>query len=95
MKIRIESNFVLPGMEGIDEIDLDRPRVTLRAVLEELSSKSSGRVKYIRSSTDAVDPASFVIEVNGAPNPGSRDSLEMALNDGDTVTVRISPLGGG
>jgi hypothetical protein len=95
MKIKIDSNFVIPGFEGAGEIDLKRSKVTLRMVLEELSSKSSGRVKIIRPTTDAIDPMDFVIEINGLPNPGSKESLEMNLNEGDLITIKLSPLGGG
>ena len=61
MKIGIVSNFTLPGLEGENEIYLDRPAITLRGLLEELTLKSSGRVKYIRPSTGAIDPMDFLI----------------------------------
>ena len=95
MKIRIDSNFVLPGMEGVNEIDLNLPHIKLRRVLEELMLRSSGRVKLIRPMTESVDPMDFLIEVNGLPNPGSKEALEMGLNEGDLVTIKLSPLGGG
>ena len=95
VKIRIDSNFVLPGMEGIDEIDLNLPHIKLRKILEELTLRSSGRMKLIRPMTDSVDPMDFLIEVNGLPNPGSKEGLEMGLNEGDLVTIKLSPLGGG
>lgn len=95
MKIRIDSNFVLPGLEGVNEIDLTHPHINLRIVLEELAFRSSGRVKFIRPMTDFVDPMDFVIEINGLPNPGSKEALEMGLNEGDLVIIKLSPLGGG
>jgi hypothetical protein len=95
MKIRIDSNFVLPGMEGVDEIDLNLPHIKLREVLEELTLRSSGRVKFIRPMTDFVDPMDFLIEINGLPNSGSKEALEMGLNEGDLVIIKLSPLGGG
>ena len=95
MKIRIDSNFVLPGMEGVNEIDLKLPHINLRKVLEELTLRSSGRVKLIRPMTDFVDPMDFLIEVNGLPNSGSKEALEMGLNEGDLITIKLSPLGGG
>jgi hypothetical protein len=45
--------------------------------------------------TDFVDPMDFVIEINGLPNPGSKEALEMGLNEGDLVIIKLSPLGGG
>jgi len=95
MRIRIDSNFILPGLEGVNEIDLNHTHVTLWVVLEELSLRSSGRVKFIRPMTDLVDPMDFLIEINGFPNPGSREELETRLNEGDLVTIKLSPLGGG
>jgi len=95
MKIKIDSIFIIPGLEEVNEIFLDHSSVNLGMVLEELGARSSGRVKYINPSTGAVDPMDFTIEVNGHPNPGSKDALETRLNEGDIVTVKLSPLGGG
>lgn len=95
MKIKIDSIFVIPGLEGVNEIFLDHPNLNLRMVLEELAARSSGRVKYINPSTGAVDPMDFVIEINGRPNPGSNEALETRLKEGDIVTIKLSPLGGG
>ena len=95
MKIRIDSNLVLPGLEGVNEIELHHTPVNLRMALEELSSRSSGRVQFIRPLKDFVDQRDFLIEINGLSNPGSREALETSLNDGDTVAIRVVPLGGG
>ena len=95
MKIGIVSNFTIPGLEGQNEIFLDRPSLTLRELLEELSLRSSGRVKMIRSSTGAVHPMDFMIDVNGLPNQGSRGDLDLVLKDGDIVAIKVLPLGGG
>lgn len=95
MKIGVVSNFILPGFEAGSEIDLDQPTITLRALLEELSSRSGGRVKFIRPNTGAVDSMDFSIEVNGLINQGTKEDLNIALKEGDIVTIKLSPLGGG
>lgn len=95
MKIRIDSNFVIPGLERENEINLGYSTVTLRRALEELSLRTSGRVKFIRPMTDAVDPMDFIIEINGVPNQGSKEDLNIALKEGDIITIKLSPLGGG
>jgi hypothetical protein len=95
MKIKIDSNFVIPGLEGENEILLDRPAITLRELLEELSLRSSGRVRFIRPSTEAVHSMDFTIEVNGLPNQGSREDLDLVLKEGDVVVIKVLPLGGG
>ena len=89
MKIEIVSNFVIPGLEDQDGIYMDKPRVTLRELLEELSLRSSGRVEYIKPSTGAVDPMNFLIEVNGLPIQDTRESLEVLLNEGDLSLIHI------
>lgn len=95
MRIRVVSNFVIPGLEYENEIDFDHPTITLRKVLEEISSRSSNRVKFIHPSTGAVDPMDFDIEINGVPNQGSRESLGTVLKEEDVITINLSPLGGG
>ncbi len=95
MNIRIDSNFVIPGLEGVNGIDLNHTHVNLRMVLEELSLRSSGRVRFIHPLKDFVDQRDFLIEINGLSNTGSKEALETKLNDGDAVTVRVLPLGGG
>ena len=95
MKIEIVSNFVIPGLEDQDGIFMDKPMVTLREVLEELSLRSSGRVTYIKPSTGAVDPMNFLIEVNGLPIQDTKESLEVMLKEGDIVKIQLAPLGGG
>ncbi len=82
-------------MEGIVEIDLNLPHIKLRKILEELTLRSSDRLKFIRPMTDFVDPMDFLIEINGLPNSGSKEALETGLNEGDLVTIKLSPLGGG
>jgi len=95
MKTGVVSRLVIPGLEGENEICLDHPKVTLRLLLDELSSKSFGRIKYIEPSNGTVDPMNFVIEVNGVEIQDSRESLEAVLKDGDTVSINLTPLGGG
>ena len=95
MKIGIVSNFTIPGLEGENEIYVDCPTMTLRELLEGLSLRSSGRINFIRPSTEAIHPMDFMIDVNGLPNQGSRDDLNLALKDGDVVAIKVLPLGGG
>lgn len=95
MKVKVASNFVIPGLEGKSEVDLSYSSVTLRKVLEELSLISSGRVRFIQPMTDAVDPMDFNLEINGFPSPGSKEDLDVTLKEGDTITIKLSPMGGG
>lgn len=95
MKIRVVSNFAVPGLEDEDELHFNHPTITLREFLEELSFRSSNRMKLINPSTGVVDHLDFDIEINGFPNDGSQRGLEAVLGDGDIVTINLSPLGGG
>jgi PDZ domain-containing secreted protein len=95
MKIGIVSNFVIPGLEVQSEIDVYNQTVTLRTVLEHLLLKSSGRVHFIRPGKDIVDPDDFILEINGLPIEGLKEDLDIVLKEGDTVTIKLSPLGGG
>jgi hypothetical protein len=95
MKILIDSNFNLYGLREEKEIHFDGPKVTLRMVLEELAKRSSGRITLVDPSTGALDPLDFVLKVNGLLNSGSRKDLETTLKEGDTVTLKITPLEGG
>ncbi len=95
IKIKIVSNFLIPGFEGKDEVDVNKPSVTLQGLLEEVSLRSSGRVNLLSSSAEAVGPMNFIIAINGLPNSGSKESLNMTLKEGDVMTINLSPLGGG
>ncbi len=95
MKIKIDSNFGLYGLPEESEICLDGPRMTLRMVLEELAKRSSGKVNYINPLTGAVDPTDFILEINGISNSGLKEDLSVVLNEGDVVSIKITPLEGG
>lgn len=95
MKVRFFSRFVIPGLEGKDEIDFEPPSLTLQEFLEELSVKSSGRMKFINPSSSAISSTLFDIEINGIPIQDSKESLKMVLKEGDKVTINLVAMGGG
>lgn len=95
MNVITDSNFALYGLPEESEIHLDGPRVTLRMVLKELAKRSSGRITLVDPSTGALDPLDFVLKVNGLLNSGSKKDLETTLKEGNTVTLKITPLEGG
>ena len=95
MKIYVKSNFVVPGLDNGELVDLDQSRLTIREFLEELSERSPTRVEYIRSGTQTINPDEWEIKINDTPYQQWEAGLETPLRDGDTVTVIIIPLGGG
>ena len=95
MKIHIQSNFFVPGLGKEESVDLDRPSLTLRQFLEELSKMATTPIEYVRPGAKALDPDDWEVEINRIPYQDCRDGLETRLADGDTVTIKILAFGGG
>ena len=95
MRIKIDSNFVIPGVEGVKEIEMNDPTVTVRTVLKELSARSAGRVYFIHPTTGYVEDMDFKIQVNGLPNDGLKEVIDVPLNEGDLVSIKLLVIGGG
>jgi len=95
MKIKVLSNFTLPGIGGENEINFDLSTVTLRDLLEELTVRSSNSIMFINPSSGDADSMLIDIEINGFPIQGSKEDLSKILKEGDTVTVNLVLLGGG
>ena len=95
MKVLIDGNFVIPGLEDKNEIEISSAEVTLKTVLEELSSKSSRRMNFIDNRTGEIDYLSYHITVNEESPSAIEASLDRPLEDGDRVTIRLQGLCGG
>jgi hypothetical protein len=96
VKIHIKSNFVVPGLEDREYIELDRTEITLRQLLEELQSLATpSPIEYVRPGARALDPDDWEVDINGTPYQKLERELETPLNEEDTVSIRIMALGGG
>ena len=95
MKILIESNFVVPGLQDEAGLEIDQPEITLREFLGKLSSLSPDRMEYVEPGAQALDPFDWEVEINGLPYQDYEAGLEHLIKDGDSVTIRIVALGGG
>ena len=95
MKIHVKSNFVVPGLDNGEFVDLDQSQLTLREFLKELSERAPTRVEYVRSGVQTINPDEWEIRINDIPYHQCSRGLETSLKDGDTVTIIIIPLGGG
>jgi hypothetical protein len=95
MRIYIKSNFLIPGLENAEWVDLDRKSMTLREFLEELSAKAPTHIKYVQPGAKALDPDDWEVQINGLPYQQGSDGLETDLKHEDTVTVTLLALGGG
>ncbi len=95
MKVLIDGNFVIPGLEDENGIEISSAEVTLKTVLEELSSKSLRRMNFIDNRTGEIDYLSYHITVNEESSSAIEASLDNPLKDGDRVTIRLQGLCGG
>ena len=95
MKIYVKSNFVVPGLNGRESVDLDQSQLTIREFLHKLSERSPTRVEYVRSGAQAINPDEWEIRINDTPYQQWSAGLETFLKDGDTVTIIIIAFGGG
>ena len=96
MRVHIKSNFVVPGLEDREDIDLDRTEISLRQLLEELQRLAApSPIEYVRPGAHHLDPDDWEVDINDLPYEKCGRELETLLKDGDTVTIRILALGGG
>lgn len=95
MRIHIQSNFFVPGLEDNESVDFDAEEMTLREFLEALSGMSPDRVEYVEPEATLLDPEDWEVDINGIPYQNCPRGLESPLHDGDTVTIRILAQGGG
>ena len=95
MKIHIDSNFFVPGLEQEESVSLPAERITLFAFLEELARLSPTTIEYVRPGAVALDPDDWEVEINDIPYQHCSEGLFTDLTDGDRVTIRIMAYGGG
>jgi hypothetical protein len=95
MRIRVKSNFVVPGLNEKDALNSEASSINLRQFLELLSRLSPSRIEYVRPGARMLDPDDWELEINGTPYQETRDGLETLLKDEDTVTIKIMAFGGG
>ena len=69
--------------------------ITLREFFKKLSNKSPDSIEYIDPGADRFDPDDWEVEINGTSYQQHEHGLETVLRDGDTVSIKIRPLGGG
>jgi hypothetical protein len=96
VKIQVKSNFVVPGLEDREYVEVDRAEMTLRQLLEELQRLAApSPIEYVRPGARALDPDDWEVDINGLPYQKCERDLETLLRDKDTVSIRIMALGGG
>ncbi len=95
MKIHIKSNFVVPGLEGKESLDINGSEISVREFLEKISTMSPQGLKYVEPGADRLDADYWEVDINDIPYQDREKGLEHLLRDGDWVTIKIMALGGG
>jgi hypothetical protein len=95
MRIYIESNFFVPGLENAEWVEFDGTSMTLREFLQALSALAPTPIEYVRPDAEALDPDDWEVDINGVPYQEGNDGLEARLNHEDRVTIRLLAFGGG
>ena len=95
MKIYIKSNFVVPGIEEREAIEMDRTEMTLREFLEALAEQSPDPLVYVEPGADRLDPDDWEVDINDVPYQDFIEGLKYPLRDQDILTIRIVAQGGG
>ena len=95
MKIMLKSNFMVPGLEDEESLELNVSELTLREFLENLSKLSPDPLEYVAPGADRLDPDDWEVEINDVPYQDFEEGLGKFLHDGDTVTIRVLAQGGG
>jgi hypothetical protein len=95
MKIHIQSNFVIPGLEKNESVDFEFDRMSLRQFLEELSKRAPHPIEYVKPGAKTLNPFDWHVEVNHVPYQDCAGGLETGLKDGDIVTINIQVIAGG
>lgn len=95
MKIHIKSNFVVPGVEDKEWIEMERDEIALREFLEALAELSPDPLVYVEPGADRLDPDDWEVDINDVPYQDFIEGLEYPLRDQDVLTIRILAQGGG
>lgn len=94
MKIRIKSNFFLPGFEGRESIEFDRSSIKLGELLEALTTLAGrSNFEYVRPAASTVAD-DWEVKIDGRDFQ-ERGGLDADLSDGSTVTINLRIFGGG
>jgi len=86
---------LVPGLGKEENVNFDRPDLTLRQFLERLSRMSPGSIEYVRPGARTLNPDDWEVEINRVPYQDLPEGLETQLKEEDTVTLKIMAFGGG
>lgn len=93
MRVKIESNFFINGVDG-ESIEID-DTISVKEFLDTISRLSGGRYIFFEKGQTKLDPDDWEVDVNGKPYNGNGTESERLLEDGDTVCIRLLMYSGG
>lgn len=93
MKVRLDTNFEIPGMHG-NELEI-KDDATIRDVLGEITRIANGRIEFYRHGSNNLETEDWEVEVNGVPHYACDHQLETPVLDGNLITLRLVVIGGG
>jgi hypothetical protein len=95
VKIHINSNFFVPGLEQEESVTIPAARINLCGFLEELARMSPTPIEYVRPGAVTLDPDDWEVAINDIPYQHCPEGLQTNLQDEDRVTIKIMSYGGG
>jgi hypothetical protein len=93
MRIRLVSNFLIPGLER-ESITVEAGS-TVRQLLESVSRLSGDSFVFFERGRDTLDPDDWEVDVNGIALDGCQIEAETPLKDNDVVEIRLLMYSGG
>lgn len=88
MKVKIETNFVIPGLET--ECLEIRKGDTIRTLLKEISGLSRKRVAFFEDGQQVLlDHEGCEVALNGLSYSIYKAGLDLPLMNGDVVTIKL------
>ena len=94
MKIYLDSNFHLLRSGDLESITFERPEISLKDLLLELSGLSPDSPAFLEHDRTSLMPG-WDVEINGRSFALCPGQMEAVLKDGDKVFIRLELLGGG
>jgi hypothetical protein len=95
MKLHINSNFFVPGLEQEESVTSPASTIKLYHFLEELARMSPTPIEYVRPGAKTLDPDDWEVAINDIPYQDCPEGLQTSLRDEDRVTIKIMAYGGG
>jgi hypothetical protein len=95
MKINLESNFILLGSEDVQSMDFTGEEITLKELLDTIAGRWAINPPEFLDRDGEEQAIDVEIEANGRSLCFCPGGVNTVLRDGDRVSIRLMPTGGG